>query len=51
MAVRYWREGVSLGMADWLAQCRYRGAHVGGDPAALRGSIEEVGRFLDQVVR
>jgi dienelactone hydrolase len=51
MVVRYWREGVSLGAADWLAQCRYHGAHVGGNPAALRGSIEEVGRFLAQVFR
>jgi len=51
MAVRYRRESVSLGAADWLAQCRYQGAHVGGDPVALRGSIEEVGRFLAQVFR
>ena len=51
MTARYWREDISLGAADWLAQCRYRGAHVGGDPAALQRSIDEVGRFLAQVFR
>jgi hypothetical protein len=35
--------------ADWLAECRYHGAHVGGDAAALRGSIEEVRQFLARV--
>ena len=49
MTARLWWEGVTLAPADWLARCRYHGARVGGDPAALRGSIDEVGRFLDQV--
>ncbi len=44
-----WRDGVPFRDADWLAQCRYHGAHVGGDPAALNGSIEEVRRFLARV--
>jgi dienelactone hydrolase len=51
MAVRYWWEGAQIGAADWLARCRYHGARLGGDPAALRGSIDEVGRFLAQVFR
>jgi dienelactone hydrolase len=41
-----WREGVPFRQADWLAECRYHGAHVGGDAAALKGSIDEVHRFL-----
>lgn len=49
MVSHFWWQGVSLKPADWLARCRYHGGHVGGDPAALRGSIEEVGRFLAQV--
>lgn len=52
MMAHFWSpEGAPLGVADWLARCRYRGGHVGGDPAALRGSIEEVGQFLAQVFR
>jgi dienelactone hydrolase len=51
MISHLWWEGASLQPADWLARCRYHGARVGGDPAALRGSIEEVGRFLAQVFR
>jgi dienelactone hydrolase len=49
MTARYWWESVSIGSADWLAHCRYHGARLGGDPAALHGSIDEVGRFLAQV--
>lgn len=26
LAVHYWREGMALGAADWLSQCRYHGA-------------------------
>ncbi len=44
-----WRDGVPFRDSDWLAQCRYRGGHVGGDAAALRGSVDEVRRFLAQV--
>ena len=51
MAVHYWREGVSLGASEWLAQCRYLGAHVGGNPAALQGSSEDAARFLAEVFR
>jgi dienelactone hydrolase len=48
LAIR-WRTGVPFNLSDWKAECRYRGAHVGGDPAALHGSIEEVQRFLARV--
>jgi dienelactone hydrolase len=51
VTVRFWWQGVTLTPADWLARCRYHGARFGGDPTALRGSIEEVGRFLAQVFR
>ena len=51
MMVRLWWQGQTLAPADWLAQCRYHGARFGGDPAALRGAIDEVGRFLAQVFR
>jgi dienelactone hydrolase len=51
MTVRLWWEGSTLAPDDWLARCRYHGARYGGDPAALRGSIDEVGRFLSQVFR
>lgn len=42
----HWRDGVPFRSVDWLAECRYHGAHVGGDAAALRGSIEEIRQFL-----
>ncbi len=45
----HWRPGVPFNLSDWKAECRYHGAHVGGDPAALQGSIEEVQRFLARV--
>jgi dienelactone hydrolase len=45
----HWRDGVAFQQADWLARCRYHGAHVGGDAAALNGSIDEVRRFLARV--
>jgi dienelactone hydrolase len=45
----HWRDGVPFRVADWLAECRYHGGHVGGDAAASRGSIEEVRRFLARV--
>jgi dienelactone hydrolase len=42
-------DGMPTGENDWLARCRFRGAHVGGDPAALKGSIDEVRRFLTRI--
>jgi dienelactone hydrolase len=45
----HWRDGVPFRTADWLAECRYHGAHVGGDAAALRGSIEEIRQFVARV--
>jgi dienelactone hydrolase len=47
--VIHWRDGVPFRTPEWLAQCRYRGGHVGGDPAALRGSIEEIHQFLTRI--
>ncbi len=47
--VIHWREGEPFRTADWLAKCRYQGAHVGGDAQALRGSIDEVRQFLARV--
>jgi dienelactone hydrolase len=47
--VIHWRDGVPFQVSEWLAQCRYHGGHVGGDAAALKGSVEEVRRFLAQV--
>lgn len=47
--VIHWRDGVPFRSADWLAQCRYHGGHVGGDAAALQGAINEVRQFLARV--
>lgn len=51
MTVRLWWNGAALAPDEWLARCRYHGARFGGDPAALRGSVDEVERFLRQVFR
>jgi hypothetical protein len=44
-----WLDGSPLKDADWIARCRYHGAHVGGDAAALEASIGEARRFLASV--
>jgi dienelactone hydrolase len=51
MTVRLWWQGQTFAPADWLARCRYHGARFGGDPVALHGATDEVGRFLAQVFR
>jgi dienelactone hydrolase len=53
MVVRRLDTGAALATsednADWLRECRTKGARFGGDPRAREASIEEVRRFLSDV--